>query len=296
MVRGAGRHNAPIAGPVESLVPVFVVGMPRSGTTWVAQILSSPPAIGRIDESYLFSHGGGLGALMARVGPERRGTDGPAGLGRLMSRSELLEDLRPLAQRWLARELPPGGRFVVEKSPWHLRNTRLIAELLPSARFVHVLRDGRDAATSLLAARRSWAPTDNPRAARSVSDIASLWAEAVRLAREAEQVLGERFLEVRFEALKEDPEVAIAQLYASVGIDHDQALVRRVAYETAFERRHTGGEKRFYRAGRVGDWRRSLSLRDAHAFQRAAGPELLKAAYEQNPRWWLRQPLRRKRS
>ena len=47
------------------------------------------------------------------------------------------------------RAVPADTRFAVEKSPWHLHELRLIAEVLPEARFVNVLRDGRDVAVSL---------------------------------------------------------------------------------------------------------------------------------------------------
>ena len=76
-------------------------------------------------------------------------------------------EARDIALRWLRRECPRGPASSVEKSPWHLHELALIAEILPEARFVNVVRDGRDVAVSLIEARRSWSRVGDDDTGRS---------------------------------------------------------------------------------------------------------------------------------
>src|SRR3954462_9045030 len=138
--------------------PVFVVGVPRSGTTWIQRMLAMHPEAWGLLETYMFSRGRGLGGLLDSAPRLEEGDLAlpPPGLGRVFDRAELVGELRAIATRWLTHG-SDGARFVIEKSPWHLWDLDVIAEILPEARFVHVMRDGRDVAVSVIAARGSWA-------------------------------------------------------------------------------------------------------------------------------------------
>jgi sulfotransferase family protein len=280
----AVRPEQPPAGAALDFAPIFVVGMPRSGTTWVQRILTSHPEAKALVETYLLSATTGLGALLRTVNGEAPDREGPDGLGRLFGRSEMVAEVRGIAARWMREAAGPKARFIVEKSPWHLTDWKLIAEVLPEVRLVHVLRDGRDVAISLDAAQRSWALSPDP----SIGRFAALWRDACAESRRARSELGERFLEIRFEQIKAHPYAAYAELFEFCGMPYDEGLLARVFERTDFERNHPGGEDRFYRGGRVGDWRTSLGLRNRLAFNRVAGRELLESGYESDRLWWLR--------
>lgn len=281
-----------VAGATLGFVPIFVVGVPRSGTTWVQRILSSHPHAWPLLETYMFSRRHGLGALFGTLPADGRG-EVPPGLGRMFTREELVAQVRSVAVAWMRAASPDDVEFVVEKSPWHLSELDLIAEVLPEARFVHVLRDGRDVAVSIVAARRSWSAYGGDGRGATVRELANVWAEGVEKADVARAVLGDRIAEVRFEDLHADRGNEIARLFAHCGMPGGRTTIDAAVAETDFDRLpEPRGEGRLYRGGRVGDWRRSFGMRDRYGFERVAGDALRAAGYEAGPRWWLAGPLR----
>ena len=269
--------------------PVFVVGVPRSGTTWVQRMLAMHPEAWGLLETYLFSRRAGLGALLDTAPAPEEGAEfdlPPPGLGRIFARAELVAELRAIALRWLARG-SDGSRFLIEKSPWHLSDLDVIAQILPEARFVHVIRDGRDVAVSVVAARSSWSRMDQQSPSATVREVAGLWAGAMRQRETAAALLGERLLEMRFEDLKADPARECSRLFAHCGMPHDDRLVAQVVESTEFGRQdRPQGEEWPTRSGQVGQWRERLGLRDAWSFERGAGAALRETGYEPDRRWW----------
>jgi len=120
--------------------PVFIVGLPRSGTSLLEQMLAGHPdvyAAGEIDEL------GHITNELAPVNPEQWPT-----------RAAALDagSLALLAQRYL-HTLPPQAlqaRRIVDKMPHNFVRLGLIALLFPSARIIHIQRDPRDVALSIL--------------------------------------------------------------------------------------------------------------------------------------------------
>jgi hypothetical protein len=270
--------------------PVFVVGVPRSGTTWIQRMLAAHPDAWGLLETYMFSRRTGFGALLDPV-PRQRGEDfefPPPGLGRIFDRDELVAELRTIAGRWLGRG-SDGSRFVIDKSPWHVTDLDVIAEVLPEARFVHVIRDGRDVAVSTVSARASWSGFGERSPSAIVREVAGLWSGAMRQREAADVLLGERLLEMRYEGARADPAGACASLFAHCGMPHDSETVAGAVQATEF-----GREDRPHwadwptRAGRIGEWRERFGIRDGRSFERIAGAELRETGYEADPRWWRR--------
>ena len=276
--------------------PIFVVGHHRSGTTWVFDLLAYPESVAGVFESWMFTTDQGLGGLLhwghwesAHVERVETIFGRRAGIGQLVSHDEVIRLCRDIASDFLGRACGPQTRYLVEKSPDHLYAALAISEVFPDARFVNVIRDGRDVAVSVRAASR-WNEGDMPRAMRSTRDIARRWRGAMEFSRRMAGELGPRYMDVSYEALHEHTHDQLAALYAFCGIEVDDATIDAAIKASDFETNYEGGEDKFRRAGRTGDWRSAMSLRDRFRFQLGAGSELIRRGYERSRFWWLRKP------
>lgn len=187
----------------ESERPLFIVGMPRSGTTLVEQILSAHPSV----------HGGGELEALATVArslgrpprPGRLGADGAAAL----------------AARYL--ELaggPSAAARVTDKMPANFRHLGLIQVLFPRARIVHCRRDPRDVALSCFRQDFSALGLDW---SRELDSIGAYYAGYRRLMDHWSGLLGEQLIELDYETLVADPEAGARRLVAHAGLDWDPA-------------------------------------------------------------------------
>jgi len=182
----------------------FLVGCPRSGTTWLQRLLATHPRIKTGQESHLFEY----------IGPQLRiwksqtnrpvGERSGLGLACYFSEQEFYEGLKEYLSRLLTPMLNglQTGQIFLEKTPGHAVFVREIAELLPQAKIIHLVRDPRDVVASLLAASRSWGRQWAPQRARQA---AGMWVRHVTAAQSGTPLLPPgQFMEVRYESLYRD--------------------------------------------------------------------------------------------
>jgi len=247
---------------------LFVVGCPRSGTTWIQLLLSQHPLVATAPETQIFAYY--LDHFRKQWTWEREGPGGTrygvAGLNRLLSEEEF-DDLCREAAAFVLEKIAgtnPAGRVVVEKSPRHALQAEWIQRLFPDARFLHVIRDPRDTAASLFAAGASWAPW----APRNPTGAAVLWRDHVEAAR---RLAGrDTYLEVQYEAVREDPVGRLGDLYRWLALPADRALCERAVEQCRLARMQEGAPASqptpnerpptgFFRRGVVGGWAEELS-------------------------------------
>jgi hypothetical protein len=197
-------------------------------------------------------------------------------------------------------KLAPDASVIVEKSPSHSFCAHLLATYAPEARVVHLVRDGRDVAASLLAAGdgwgRGWAPRDLKGAARS-------WARHVEGSQQYRRV-GFVYREVRYESLVARDIDVLREIHGFCGlpIDDDEAIERYERFgldamaagrddpiliggefAAAATRRHEPAG--FFGGGGAGGWRESWSAADRLLFRAVAGRTLERLGYEPDGRW-----------
>jgi hypothetical protein len=182
----------------------FIIGCPRSGTTYVKSLLAYHPKVRTGRESYLFAWY--LGPLVQSWNrPRAQKARGFAGLRAYLTNDEFHQVLYETSDRllgFMAPNMRPDEIFV-EKTPNHVYWIPEILEVFPNARFIHVLRDARDVTASMLAASKTfgkdWAP-------RFAFIAAHRWVNHVTAAREVQKKLAaDQFYEMRYEDLRSNP-------------------------------------------------------------------------------------------
>jgi hypothetical protein len=259
--------------------PVFVVGVPRSGTTWVGDIFAAHPLVSYVHESALVSHG------LAHLFADLHFPGEYSGLGFTISRAELIALTAELARRIWSRKIQPQHRFFVEKSPKHLLHMPLIREMVPGAKFILLVRDGRDVCVSMRSASNSWAPEWKGEMGRNMAELAKSWNLWMRTGLRDAAMISDDVLLVRYEEVHAEPFRAYRRLFDFVGVPYDEAQLQAVFARTDFKRNHKGGENEFRRQGKVGNWRRRFSPMDTLQFKREAGDLLIDLGYAGNHRW-----------
>lgn len=213
--REVAKFTHAIGSSADAPAPIFVLGMPRSGTTLVERILSSHPEVATAGELPDF-------ALLVKRSSE---VGGPHTLS-----PELLgAPYDPVAtgEAYLARtaRLAAGRARLIDKMPFNLFFAAHILEGLPSARIVMVRRDPRD---TVFANFRQLFATDFGYYdyAYDLEDTAHFVAGFVDLAEHWRRVLPpDRYTEVHYEKLVEDQAAESRRLVAFLGLEWDEACL-----------------------------------------------------------------------
>ncbi|RWM18825.1 tetratricopeptide repeat-containing sulfotransferase family protein [Mesorhizobium sp.] len=197
-----------------SEVPVFVVGMPRSGTTLTEQICASHPDV----------HGAGELSKLRRIANAIGLKDGSdANLGK--SVATITPDLtRTLAEEHLSylRERSPAALRIVDKMPHNFELIGLVAILFPNARIIHCRRDAIDNCISCFVLPFSEAHSYSG----DLQTLGLYYREYDRLMRHWNNVLPGRIFENRYETLIENQEEQSRRLIDYLGLPWDDACLR----------------------------------------------------------------------
>ena len=245
---------------------VFVVGARRSGTNGLSRTLGAHPHVGTIPgETFLFSDG--IRPLADRF---QHGLAGSARTGiTYMGRDAFLDATRAFCDAVFDEladvvGVPAGGR-IVERTPAHARHLDLIGAVYPDAWVLHIVRDGRDVARSLVS--QTWGPA-------SVAEAAREWDETVRAARGAARVL-DRYREVRYEDLVREPAEHLAAILRWLGLEAGEPELAPVLREAGA----TYNVDASYPDVRAGKWVEAFGPDDLSAFEAVAGELLAELGY-----------------
>lgn len=227
--------SASDAAPGDDIV--FLLGSPRSGTTWLQELLSSHPEVVSSQELHLFpKYLAPLEQEWARQSACLQGTvaailhQGPSherffGLPTVFTVEEFDDVLRDIARKVFAavRQMQPDARIIVEKTPANSLYVSLILRLFPGARFIHLIRDPHDVVASLLGASSDWGSRWAP---RTVDRAARMWSSHYEGARKA--VAGRHYQEVRYEELRRDGPAVLSRVFATCGLTVGEDAARHI--------------------------------------------------------------------
>ena len=232
-----------------SPVPVFIVGMPRSGTTLVEQALASHRSVFGAGERLE------LPRAIRRLDAER--------FGSLPYPDAVLsmtgDALRRMGAEYVAALCPlaPGAARIIDKLPGNFLHVGLIRLILPNARIIHVVRDPVDTCLSCFSKLFSG---EQP-FSYDLAELGRYYRAYQRLLAHWRTVIPPYImLEVQYEALVADFEPEARRLVAHCGLDWDPACLE--FYNTARPVRTASMvqvRQPIYR-GSVGRWRPDAAL------------------------------------
>jgi tetratricopeptide (TPR) repeat protein len=217
-LRRRGGRGCPAAGPI------FVVGMPRSGSTLVQEILAAHSAIERTGELR------DLNIMMAQL----RADDANGSATHYPDVLALLDPdrLRGLGEDYLERTRPrrkSGRPFFIDKLPENFIYAGLIHLILPNARLVDVRRHPLDCCLSCFT---NYFP-EGPQWTHGLDDLGRYYAGYVELMAHFDEALPGRVHRVIYEKLIEDPEGEVRRLLEHVGLPFEEQCLRFYEKEQA---------------------------------------------------------------
>jgi tetratricopeptide (TPR) repeat protein len=203
----AGRFRGSRAGNNDP-APVFIVGMPRSGTTLCEQILAAHPQ----------AHGAGERPALGQT-YTRLGGDGPEAAHRIAALDAASLDAEAECYLAALHALAPNAARVIDKMPGNVLYLGLAGLLLPGAKIIHCVRDPRDIGLSIFTFRFHGAHGY----AHDLADLGWAIAQQDRLMAHWYQALPNPVLTVRLSDWVADFDATLARVLAHVDLPPDPA-------------------------------------------------------------------------
>jgi hypothetical protein len=260
---------------------LFVVGCGRSGTTLLRAMLDSHPDLAVPGESYWLV---GQGRLQRKYQPDALldalvrsprvrlwGLD-PDSLSRAVREASNFADaVRSVYALYAVSQ--EKARYA-DKTPSYVLHIGFLSHLLPEARFIHIVRDGRNVAISI--AGGHFGPN-------SLSRAMLYWRYHVSNGRASGSRIGSNYLEIRYEDLVEDPVATLSMACRFAGLEFAPEMLDyparsdRVLRQTLSPDRH--GNITRAPVAMVRDWRDELSMREVALLERLGGRLLEELGY-----------------
>ena len=204
----------PIASCDDEL-PVFVAGMPRSGTSLIDQVIDAHPLAAGVGEL------GSIEQFAARLSRAYDPSLDPPACFVGMGAHEWSKAARGYVKQ--IRELaPPDAQRVVNKALGNNKLVGLLARLFPRTRIIHALRDPRDVAISCYMG--GFNNRVHPWTTR-LEWTAVAWEQSQRMMEHWRSVLGVPILDVHYERLVSDPDEQFPRLIEFLGLPWDPACL-----------------------------------------------------------------------
>ena len=273
----------------------FVGAHPKSGTTWMQAMLNAHPEVSCSGEGHFANRFAPLlesaltthNQLITRKNGSIFKEFKPFPLFEKQEFAYLLATA--IALMLLRSTDHQRVRAVGEKTPDNIVHFERLAMLFPDAKFIHVLRDGRDCMVSGWFHNLRVNPEETRRRYAALADfipvVANSWKMHADRGMRFQAAHPDRCVTVRYEDIVVNPRQAMRAVFRFLAVDASFGVVRRcvdaASFETMSGGRQPGVEDRtsFLRQGMPGNWRHHLTPADNHAFLAIAGDVMARVGY-----------------
>lgn len=263
--------------------PVFICGTGRSGTTLLAMML---------DKHSNFVSGPEIKILqpISQLYNDFRMTFSN-GLNEYNIDQKILNDsFRDfISGFFLQRGI---NERIVEHTPLNILSIGPLSQIFPDSTFLHMIRDGRDVVCSLT--EQNWVDpkTNKPLwFVESKQNGAKYWMQIILSARQAveKHQIYDRYLEIRYEDLIEDPETVLREIVWFLGESYEDSLMKYYK-EQSFSNNEHGPERKIYKSS-LQRWQSEFNDRDKQIVNAIAGDLLIDLGYEDDNSWSISQTV-----
>lgn len=240
--------------------PVFVVGLPRTGTTLTERIISCHSEVESVGESYFIQ-------IAIKQASRIESADGmtPA-----MIESAASKDINRIARSYIdAIKYRFGNKpMFVEKFPENFLYLGFIAKAFPDAKIIHLNRNPMDSCFAMF--KQSFF-----RYAYSIDDVGHYFAAHDRLRKHWRKLLGDRLIEVNYEDIVGDQENETRRLLAALGLEFEEACLNFEQNKNASNTASTVQIREKIHARSVNRWMKfEEQLGSLRAYLESAGVEI----------------------
>jgi hypothetical protein len=273
----------------------FVGGAMKSGTTWLQLLLDAHPDVSCNGEAHFIEYlapslNQALDHHWNYVAEKNRMIFHELGGYPSLTEEDFLYLLTSCIALFLMRQnTRKKASAIGERSPKNILHMDLLQGLFPTAKFIQIVRDGRDCAVSAwfhnLRVTPEWTVKNLGSLDQYAMRYAAIWAGQLAEAQKFAERHRDRFLQVRYEDLIGDSEDALGNAFGFLGVDRGKAVLAQCRKEASFAKlsggRTPGQEDRrsFFRRGVAGDWRNHLSVELEAEFRNKAGGWLERLGY-----------------
>lgn len=160
----------------------------------------------------------------------------------------------------------PSVRVLGDKTPSYVRHIPLLSSEFPTSKFIHIIRDGRNVAQSLV--QMPWGP-------KTIPGALDHWERRVRIGRKAGKKLGDRYVELRYEDLVDDPQGQLIRICEALNLSFEPSMLESTtAQDLSIQNFHPETHRNVSKALRASSYQQEIALSSS---QRAL---LIECGYE----------------
>jgi len=269
------------------MIPVFIIGVPRSGTTLLRVILDSHSKIAAASETPWILGGYGDDSIRQLTMSLIESNHGPVNCVPGVTTQSILNAMRSFIDEVFKPYLLfKNKEQLVLKTPDDIKHIDFLLKLYPDAKYVHIVRDGRDGACSLVENACSLFGSD-------IEDYGKLnhlnavrrwyeWETKIRIAFGEAGIIP---INVRYEDLVRSPHVTVMEICRGIGISYEPEMLDYQKYEHELPEWEAGTydlkvRKKDIDTKSIGRWREIFSTEEKNKVKDFYGTFLKDIGYE----------------